>query len=130
MAAFRVCDWDGAYNCDGLPHGDGIMPLFNGAGNAFAVERQTMAHGVPTARRRLDIDPASKHGQYVNMASAACQSDRDCDLVQDNDKGAKAKVNRRKPTRSPSRLESALPLASTLALPRANANRCHRQPRI
>ena len=128
MAAFSVCDWDGAYNFDGLPHGDGIMTLFNREGNAFAVEQQTMAHGVPTARRRLDIDPASKHGQCVNMASAAGQGGSDCDLVQDNDKGAIAKVNRRKPTRSPSRLESALPLASTLALPRAEADRCQVPP--
>ena len=129
MAAFSVCDWDGAYNFDGLPHGDGIMTLFNGAGNAFAVERQTMDHGVPTARRRLDIDPASKHGQYVNMASAASQGDSDCDLVQDNDQGAKAKVSRRDdPARPPSRLEGALPLASTLALPRADADRCQVPP--
>ena len=76
----------------------------------------------PLGRRRLDIDPASTHGQYVNMASAvpptvhsaeqASQGDSDCDLVQDNDQGAKAKESRRDddPARPPSRLEGALPL--------------------
>ena len=205
MSVPAVCYWDGAYDVHDLPHGDGIMTLFNREGNAFAVEQQTMVHGVevivsrwgtplqrvqkrlaqptvvhkvhqcltrrvghlqvdervarwslhdmekkrrrqqstssssPLGRRRLDIDPASKHGQYVNMASAvpptvhsaeqASQGDSDCDLVQDNDQGAKAKVSRRDdPARPPSRLEGALPLASTLALPRAEADRCQVPP--
>ena len=129
MSVPAVRYWDGAYDVHDLPHGDGIMTLFNREGNAFAVEQQTMSHGVPTARRRLHIDPASKHGQCDSDCDLGSQGDSDCDLVQDNDQGAKAKVSRRDdPARPPSRLEGALPLASTLVLPRADADRCQVPP--
>jgi hypothetical protein len=75
MSVSARCFWDGDHDFIGLPHGVGVMTLFESVtGEAFSVEPCSMSHGVPSRQTEcmkiapvVDNSPALAAASYLDV---------------------------------------------------------------